>query len=161
MEKVYVGFIQGVHGLRGDLKIKCGFESPERVFKKDNVIFLNEEPHTVTNAKPYKGHYLVTIDNLKDINLVEKYIGYDVYVDRKYLNLKEDEYILDDLYGMAIVCKGKIYGKVSEIIENGMQKVLVIDYEKKYMIPLVDAYIKKVDLAKKEVIVDEIEGLIL
>lgn len=161
MEKIHIGFVQGVHGLRGDLKIKNKFESPEKVFVKGNFIYLNDEKHEITNCKLYKGHYLVTIDNLKDINLVEKYIGYDVYFDRSDLNEKEGEYIVDDLFGMKVVSNGKEYGKVKEVLDNGVYKILLVDYKREYMIPLIDEYVKKVDLTHKEIEVDEVEALIL
>lgn len=160
MEKVYIGYVQGVHGLRGDLKIKCRFESPDLVFKKNNKIYLNEEEHIITNSKFYKGYYLVTIDNMKDINLVEKYKGYDVTFNRDDLNLGEN-YILDDLYDMEIIYKGKTYGKVTGILNNGAYEILEIEHVKKYMIPLIDEFVKKVDLKSKTIEVDNIEGLIL
>lgn len=161
VEKVYIGYVSGVHGLRGDLKIKCKFESPDRVFNKGNTLYLNEEPHIITNSKLYKGVYLVTIDNLKDINLVEKYKGFDVFFDRSDLHLNDNEYILNDLYGLTIKCSGKEYGKVKEILDNGQYKILNVDYKKDYMIPLVDEYIERVDLLNKEIITKDIESLIL
>lgn len=161
MEKIYIGFVQGVHGLRGDLKVKNRFESPEKVFVNGNKIYLNEEEHTITNQKFYKGHYLVTIDNMKDINLVEKYIGYDVYFSREDLGEKEGDYIVDDLFGMKIVSGGKEFGVVKEILDNGTYKILSIDYQKKYMIPLIDAYVVKVDLEAKTIEIADVESLIL
>lgn len=161
MEKIYIGFVQGVHGLRGDLKIKNRFESPEKVFVNGNRIFLNDEEHTITNQKFYKKHYLVTIDNMKDINLVEKYIGYDVYYAREDLNEVEGDYIVDDLFGKRIVSGGKEYGTVKEILDNGHYKILSIEYEPNYMIPLIDEYIGKVDLQAGTIEVNDVEGLIL
>lgn len=161
MEKIYIGYVQGVHGLRGDLKIKCEFENPEAVFKKGNVIFLNEEEHEVTFSKFYKGFYLVTIDNLKDINLVEKYKGYDVFFNREDLNLGSDGYILNDLYDLEIVEGDMTYGKVSEILKGSAQIILVIEHEPKFMIPLVDEYVKKVDLKNKKIVVENVRSLIL
>ncbi len=161
MEKVYIGFVQGVHGLRGDLKIKNRFESPEKVFVKGNYIYLNEEAHQITNAKFYKGHYLVTIDNLKDINAVEKYKGYEVYFAREDLKEKEGDYIVDDLFGLKIVCDGKEYGKVKEILDNGVYKILSVEYEKSYMIPLIDEYVKKVDVENGQIEVEDVEALIV
>lgn len=160
MEKVYIGYVQGVHGLRGDLKIKCRFESPDLVFQKNKKIYLNEEEHIITNSKFYKGFYLVTIDNLKDINLVEKYKGYDVTVNRDDLSLG-DKYILDDLFDMEIIYNGKSYGKVKGIRNNGAYEILEIEHDKQYMIPLIDEFVKKVDLNSKTIEVDNIEGLIL
>lgn len=160
MNKVYIGYVQGVHGLRGDLKIKCRFESPEEVFQKGNKILLNDEEHVITNAKFYKGFYLVTIDNLKDINLVEKYKGFDVYFDRDSLELKRG-YILEDLYGLTIVEGKDKFGKVKEILDNGVYKILVVEYDTEYMIPLIDEYIKKVDLDKGIIEVENVRSLIL
>ncbi len=160
MEKVYIGYVQGLHGLRGDLKVKCRFESPEEVFQKGNKILLNDEEHVVTNAKFYKGFYLVTIDNLKDINLVEKYKGYDVFFNRDDLKL-EKGYILEDLYGLKITEGNDELGKVKEILDNGVYKILVVDYDKEYMIPLIDEYVKKVDLSRGVVEVENVRSLIL
>ena len=159
MEKVYIGYVQGVHGLRGDLKIKCRFESPEKVFIKNNTIYLEDEPHTITNSKFYKGFYLVTIDNLKDINLVEKYKGFDVFFNRDDLKL-DGEYILNDLLDMTIVSNNQKLGTVVGILNNGVYNILEIQHDKKYMIPLVDEYVKKVDLSTKTIEVQNIEGLI-
>lgn len=161
MNKVFIGYVQGVHGLRGDLKIKNKFDKPEKVFIPNQTIYLNEEKHIITACKFYKGFYLVTIDNIKNINLVEHYIGYDVFIDRENLNLKNDEYLLADLYNLDIICNNKNYGKVSEIINNGAYDILVIDYDKKYMIPLIDEYVLKVDTKEKTITCKDIEGLIL
>ena len=160
MNKVYIGYVQGLHGLRGDLKVKCRFESPDEVFQKGNKIFLNEEEHEVTNAKFYKGFYLVTIDNLKDINLVEKYKGYDVYFDREELKL-EKGYILEDLYGLTIIEGNDKFGRVKEILDNGVYKILVVDYDREYMIPLIDEYVKSVNLNEGTIEVLNVRSLIL
>ncbi len=159
MQRVYIGYVQGTHGLRGDLKIKCRFENPDKVFVKNNTIYLNEEEHTITASKYYKGFYLVTIDNLKDINLTEKYIGHDVFIDRDELNLKSGEYILDDLYGMEVYSNGKKCGNVVEILNNGVYDILVIESNKKFMVPLVDEFIERVDLETNRIIAKDIEEL--
>lgn len=161
MERIYIGFVQGVHGLRGDLKIKNRFENPEKIFVNGNKIYLNDEEHVITNQKFYKGHYLVTIDNLKDINLVEKYIGYDVFFAREELHEKEGEYIVDDLFGLEVVSNGKHCGRVKEILDNGKYKILVVEYTKSYMVPLIDEYVKRVDVSKGTIEVQDVEGLIL
>lgn len=161
LNKIHIGFVQGVHGLRGDLKIKNRFEKTEKVFVEGNKIYLNEEEHTITKVKFYKGHYLTTIDNLKDINLVEKYIGYDVYFAREDLKEQAGDYIVDDLFGLKIVSNGREYGLVKEILDNGKYKILSIEFEKNYMIPLIPEYVLNVDLERKTIEVADVEGLIL
>jgi 16S rRNA processing protein RimM len=161
MEKIKIGYVQGVHGLRGDLKIKNKFESPEKVFVNNNKIYLNEEEHTITACKFYKGFYLVTIDNLKNINLVEKYIGYDVYFKRDDLNLKENEYLYEDLYDMEVESGNKTYGKVSNILDNGIYKIIEVKGEVNFYVPLIEEYVEKVDTTNRKIICKDIKGLIL
>ena len=161
MDKLFIGYVQGVHGLRGDLKVKNKFSRPENVFIPNKKIYLNDEIHTITACKFYKGFYLVTIDNIKDINKVEHYIGYDVLMDRDELNLKDGEYLNEDLICLDIVSSNKNYGKVKGIENNGVYDLLIIDYEHEYMIPLVDAYVKNIDITSKKIECSEIEDLIL
>lgn len=160
MEKVHIGYVQGVHGLRGDLKIRSNFEFADKVLTNGNVLLLNDEEHTITNCKFYKGFYLTTIDNLKDINLVEKYIGFDVYYDRAKLNLKEGEYLIEDLIGLEIVCAGKVWGKVTDVYNNSIYKILEVNNNRRWLIPVVDEYVIKLDFDNKKVECKNIEGLI-
>ena len=161
MDKIHIGYVQGVHGLRGDLKIKNRFESPEKIFVCNNKIYLNEEEHIITGCKFYKGFYLVTIDNIKNINLVEHYIGYDVYFAREDLNMSKDEYILNDLYGLDVKCNDKSFGCVKDILDNGVYKILVVEGAKSFMVPLIDEYVVSVDVENKAINCKDIEGLIL
>lgn len=161
MKKIYVGYVQGVHGLRGDLKIRNKFSTPEKVFKVGMTIYLNSEPHKITACKLYKNCYLCTIDNIKDINQVEKYIGYDVHVDREELSLTDGEYLLEDLFDMTIECNNKYYGKVKEITNNGIYNILVIDYGKSYMIPLISEFVINVDINDKKIVCKDIERLMV
>ncbi len=161
MDKVYIGYVQGVHGLKGDLKIKCRFEKPDRVFQKGNRIFLNDEEHTITDTKFHKGFYLVIIDDLKDINLVEKYKGFDVYFLKDDLKLNQGEYVFDELYDMEIVYNNKSFGTVVDILTNKNNAILVVDGTKKFMIPLIPEFIEKVDIQNKKIYANNIEGLIL
>ena len=159
--KVQIGYVQGVHGLRGDLKIKNRSEMEDRIYKVGNEIYLNDEKHVITACKFYKGFYLVTIDNMKDINKVEHYIGYDVFIDREILNLSESEYLLEDLIDLNILCDGENLGRVISIENNGKYNILVIHYEKEYRIPLLDEFVIKVDLGNKSILCKDIKGLIL
>lgn len=159
MKKLLIGYVSGVHGLRGDLKIKSNFSKSKEVLQNNKIIYLNDEEHVITDSKLYKGYYLITIDNIKDINKVEHYKGYDVFIDRDSLQIKN--YLIEDLPGLNIIYKGKNYGKVGSITSNGLYSLLCIEYDKNYMIPLVSEYIKKVDLSNSTIEVDNIEGLIL
>lgn len=161
MKKIFVGYVQGTYGLKGDLKIKSNFDKADRVFTNGSKIYLNNELHEITFCKFYKGFYLCTIDNIKDINEVEKYIGYNMYINREDLHLESNEYLLDDLYGLTILANDKNYGTVKEIFNNKIYNILVIDYDKQFMIPLIDEYVVKIDLENKIIICKNIEELMI
>ena len=157
---IFIGYISATHGLKGDLVIKSKFDKINNALKVNNKIYINNVEHTITNVKEYKNNYLIKIDNLKNINLVEQYIATDVYIKREELNLNGD-YLLEDLIGLKIECNEKDYGIVKEVLNNGKYNILSIDYTKTYMIPMVDEYIIKVDLDNKKIICKNIEGLII
>lgn len=157
---IFIGYISATHGLKGDLVIKSKFDKINNALKVNNKIYINNVEHTITNVKEYKNNYLIKIDNLKNINLVEQYVATDVYIKREELNLNGD-YLLEDLIGLKIKCNEKDYGIVKEVLNNGKYNILSIDYTKTYMIPMVDEYIIKVDLDNKKIICKNIEGLII
>lgn len=160
MEKIWIGYVQGVHGLRGDLKIKNKFEKPQNVFIKGKNIYLNEEKHIITNTKFYKGFYLTTIDNIKSINAVEKYKGYDVYIDREELDLNENEYIFEDLIGLEVLSDEKSFGKVKSVVNNGAQDLIEVDTgSKSVLIPIVGEFIRKVDVSSQKIYGIDLERL--
>ena len=158
---IYLGYISGTHGLRGDLIVKSKFEKKDKAFKVGNHIYLNSERHEITDAKIYKDKYLIKIDNLKNINLVEKYKAYDVNIEREELNLEDNEYLFSDLIDMEILCNNKNFGKVLSVENYGKDDCLRVKMNKEYLIPLIDTYIEKVDLEKRVIYCNNIEGLII
>jgi len=83
-----------------------------------------------------------------------------VYFDREELKL-EKGYILEDLYGLTIIEGNDKFGRVKEILDNGVYKILVVDHDREYMIPLIDEYVKDVNLADETIEVSNVRSLIL
>ena len=156
-----LGYISGTHGLRGDLIVKSKFEKQDKAFKVGNKIYLNDEVHEITDAKIYKDRYLIKIDNLKNINLVEHYKAYDVFIDRDELKLGDNEYLFSDLIDMKIICNNKEYGRVIRVENYGKDYCLRVKQSKEFLIPLIDEYIINVDISNKTITCKNIEGLII
>jgi 16S rRNA processing protein RimM len=65
------------------------------------------------------------------------------------------EYYWRDLQGLRVVnLQGDELGTVSHLLETGAHDVLVVRGENERLIPFVDAYVVKVDLARGELVVD-------
>ena len=76
----------------------------------------------------------------------------------KELN-KEDikvDYFITDLVGMEVytdIC----VGKVIEIMTNGKQEILKVKGKKEFLVPRVDAFIKKIDVDKKIIYIKRVK----
>jgi len=160
MDLVYVGKIVNTHGIKGELRIKSDFERKDLVFKVGNKIIIDQEEHIIRTYRFHKIFDMITIDDLDNINDVLCYVGKNVYVSRDSLKLKESDYLLSDLIGLNVVFNDTVYGIVKDY-RNDLNPLLQIEYDKTYYIPINPNFIKNVDLEKKELIVENIEGLII
>lgn len=151
MDKIYIGKITGFHGIKGELKIISDFEKKDICLKKDFVIYIDKEEFKITSSKIHKNNYLITINNLYDLNLVNKYIGSSVFINKDDLKLKNGEYLVNDLINFEVYDNETYLGKVSKIMYNKNNKFLYIENEKAFYIPLIDVYIKEVDLENKKI----------
>ena len=161
MNKLYFGYTTMTHGIKGELKCYTTFEQKEKVLTKGFPIYIKEVRHEITSARPHKNHYLITIDHLKDINLVEDYRNQNIYIDRMDLHLKEEEFLFSDLVGFSIIEKEEILGIVQDILYNKSGIFLEVKNEKKYYIPWQDAFILKVNTKNKQILVQNTKGLML
>jgi 16S rRNA processing protein RimM len=74
----------------------------------------------------------------------------------------DEEFYLIDLIGFNVVDQtGQQVGKVSDIMENPANDILIIsDGDKEHLIPLVDDFVTLFDFEKKQVTINLIDGLI-
>lgn len=160
MDLVYVGKIVNTHGIKGELKIFSDFEKKELVFKIGNKLIIDKEEHTIRTYRYHKIFDMVTLDDYDNINDVLCFVGKNVYVSRVSLKLSNKDYLLSDLIGLSVVFNDTVYGIVKDY-SNDLNPLLQIEYEKNYYIPIKGNYIKNVDLINKEIVVENIEGLII
>lgn len=158
MKKILVGKITGVFGIKGELKVLSDFEMPEKVFKMNNKILINEEEHIITNIRFHNNKYLMEIDNLKDINLVNKYRESNVYFNYANMELSADEYLLADLLNIDVYNEEQLIGKVTEVIDSKQNPLIKINNT--FYIPLKSSFIKNINMTEKKIICQNIEELI-
>lgn len=164
MEYICVGKIVQTHGIKGELRIKSRFLKKDRVFKKGFNLYLGEDKikETINTYRPHKDFDMVTFDGYNNINEVLKYLKLLVYVRKEDIELKSDEYILEELVGLNVIEDGICLGKVREIVYNNSNILLnVVSNEHSFYIPNNANFIKKVNLDNNEVIVENAKGLIL
>lgn len=163
-EYIYLGQIVNTFGIKGELKVYTESDFIEERFAKGKKVYFeigkNFEEHTVSTHRVHKKNVLLTIDNLFDINLIEQYVGCNIYASADdELELDEDDYYIDDLVDMEVYnTLGDFIGIVTDVIEMPKNYLLEIkDKGKKILVPFVDAFIKEIDDDK--IVIEEIEGL--
>lgn len=162
-----IGRILKPHGIRGAFKVLIETDFPER-FARDESIIIE-----------HKGEYRsFTLDEVKYLNngvVVLKAQGIDspeeavryknealVVTEEELTPLEEGMYYHHDLIGCRVIQAGKEIGSVKEIFFNGGTDIYVAETGdgRTIMIPAVTDFVKKIDIEKKEILVELIEGLI-
>lgn len=152
----YIGKITNTHGIKGEVKIMSPIKQKDIVFKKDQVLLIDNDQLTINTYRVHKDYDMVTFVGVDNINDVLKYKGKNVYIEDKDPSIMFNE----DYIGMNVYTDKKI-GEVIDVVNNNAQDLLVIkDNDKKYYIPNVDSFIKKIDKENNIIYIELIEGLI-
>ena len=151
----YIGKITNTHGIKGEVKILSNIKHKDLVFKKNNKLIIDDIELVINSYRVHKNYDLVTFKDINDINDVLKYKGKKVYFNEKLDVLFDEDYIGLEVY------TDKYVGIIKDIINNGANDIFVIyNEDKKYYIPNVSAFIKKIDFKEKRIYINTIEGLI-
>lgn len=148
-EMIYIGKTVSTFGIKGELKVISDFEYCDRAYQIDKKILINNIEHVISGIRYHKNYVLLKIDNLNNINDILKYVGFNIYIKRIDLGLKEDEYLYKDLINSEVIDDDNTkLGKVIEVL-NGNNVLIKVKGSKEFLIPLIDNYISKFDLNKK------------
>lgn len=166
MDKIVIGKIVNVVGLKGEVKVYSYAEEPDRFERLEKIFLGTEEKNTeyaVTKVR-YKGDMVIlTLDGVTDRNAAEALKGLMVLMDEADLEeLPEGVYYIKDLIGMKVVSdSGVELGTLKDINTNTAQRVYEVARPGKpdILIPGVDEFILDTDMDNRVVTVKVIEGL--
>ena len=163
MNLIYVGKIVNTHGIKGEVRLLSNFAEKNKVFKEGFKVYIGEEysEEVIHTYRHHKQFDMLTFKGINDINDVLKYKAKKVYINKEDLALKDNEYLLEDLIGMSILCDNEHLGVVSDIFATKAGKLLYITFAKNYYIPYNSYYIKQVDVSSKIIHGEHIKDLIL
>ncbi|MEG1500132.1 MAG: ribosome maturation factor RimM [Clostridia bacterium] len=158
MDTFVIGKIIKAQGIRGELKIKpligdlSKFENLESVFIGDK-----NEKYSVKNLDIRFGFVYLSLFGIEDRNASEKLRGLTVSVAKEdFGQLKEDEFLIDDLIGLDVFDeKNNFVGKVEGIDQYGAADVVTIYADgRECRVPLIKSLFCKVDIADGKIFVD-------
>ena len=158
---IYLGYTTMTHGVQGELKFYSDFSLKDLILKKGQMIYINGEKHEISGVRPFKHFYLIELDNLKDINLVEDFRNKKVYFQKEESVLSSKDIIPEEMVGFSILENGKVLGKVEEIMYNKVGILLKVKGVKTFYIPYQKEFIKEISLEDKTIYTQNGEDLII
>jgi len=160
--KILVGKIIGLHGVKGEVKVKILTDFPERFTLKEKMEVGWPEPLKKTemvmleSIRPHKDNLLVKFNGVDSRNDAAAYVGASFQIDEKDAKpLPEDSFYEFQIVGLrAYYLDGDYIGMVKRIIPMRHHDIYVVEGEEEVLLPALRKVIRKVDLDEGALWVD-------
>lgn len=156
-DRLAVGLVRGVHGLRGAVRVEILSDNAER-FAAGSVVFPegSDRPLTIVSAQRDGPGLLVQFREVKDRpaadGLREKYL--EVPADRA--SLPADTWFWHDIVGCLVTTQsGRELGTVRDVFRVGESEVYTVVGERgETLVPAVSTVITRLDPPNRQIVVD-------
>lgn len=160
---VEVGCVTRPHGVRGELRVKLHNPESEILFDVDEVFVRQEDGSerlmAIRSARPAAdGIVLLVFNAVTDRSGADAMRGATLHVSRRALPpTHEDEFYVHDILGARVVDEdGTVFGEVIDYVSYPAVAVLVVQGEKRYEVPLIDDFVRRIDTDAKQIVVGPI-----
>lgn len=161
MYYLYIGKLVNTHGIKGEVRILSNFRYKDKVFVPGFKFYIGKDKKefVVETYRKHKNFDMVVFKDYYDINLVEYLKGSFVYINKEDLKLDKNTYLAVDLIGFNVIINDKLIGVIKEVLDTKANEVLVLDNN--VMIPYVKAFVKRINVDEKQIIINDVKGLLL
>ena len=160
VERVTMGRVSGVYGVRGWLRVRSDCEPMERLLEYapwQLKTGTGWRSHVLEDGKAHGPGLVAKLANVDDREQARELVGSDIAVDREQLPaLAEDEYYWNDLIGLGVVTRGgEELGRVTGLMQTGANDVLVVSGDRERLIPFIRGQVVlAVDASARRIEVD-------
>lgn len=152
------------HGVRGEVRLRPYNQDSELLLDVEEVLLRSktgaERAVTITGARKVPDAILVTFAGITDRDQVEALRGAVLCVRRaEFPPLEDGEFYACDVEGARVVCGEEELGRVTAMRSYPSVDVLLVAGDRRWEIPLTEAFIAELDAAAGLVVVRSIEGL--
>lgn len=166
-EFITIGKVVSTQGNKGEVNILPLTDSTNR-FKNLVTVFLrNNTSQTTLNIEKIRIKENTVILKLKDIESIEEakiIVGSFLEVERKNaVKLPKDTYFIFEIIGLEVYTENNIFlGKVENVISTGSNDVYIVKgkNKKELFIPAIREVVKNVNIEKKRITINMVDGLI-
>jgi 16S rRNA processing protein RimM len=157
---VIVGRFGRAHGIKGFVRVNSFTEPPDNILGYTNwhaYIAKQWVPLKILQTEIHDKAILVQIEGYNEREQVAHLTNREIAVSRSQLPLlKQGEYYWFELIGMQVVNQlGQSLGRVTEIMPTGSNDVLVVEGEKRHLVPyLLGQFVIDIDTKQGLITVD-------
>ncbi|HSE60257.1 MAG TPA: ribosome maturation factor RimM [Nitrospiraceae bacterium] len=167
-ELVVIGAIERPFGIKGAIKVRSLSDVPGRFESLDQVVLQSREGKRVetrvTDVRGGGDRYILSVEALRSPEEAGAFRGGYLYIERGGAAsvALPDAPLQCDLIGLSVVDhEGHSVGRLEEVIETaGGHLLLVRNGKREVMVPAAKQFITQVDLARRQVTVHAIPGLL-
>lgn len=159
------GRIVGAHGIRGEVKLRPHNPDSELVASLSELRLEYRgqvRTHVVTAAREHGGVWLLQLEGVTSRNDAEALAGSIAWIDEAQLEpLPDHQYYHHQLVGLAVVDEsGEPLGEVRRLLTAGGSDILeIIDGKRERLVPMIDEFVRSIDLAERRIVVRPMPGL--
>ena len=164
---VSVGKILNFHGVKGEAKFGYSKNREEFLSKLKKVYIQVDNEYKefiISYLKFTPKCAIIKFKGIDSLNDILAYKGSVVFAEEIVVreNLEEDEFLIDELVGLNVYDGEERVGAVVGVSNNGASDLLSVKTNSKNvcLIPFVKAIVLSVDIKKKRIQINNIEGLL-
>ena len=157
-----IGYVSKTHGLRGEVTVNTLPECPdltsiETIYVGDDLV-----PHFIASISIKGDKAFLRFDEVNDIDQAAALKGLSLFLPKSERpKLSRGEFYNDEVVGFEVVEEENVLGEISDIMEAGPNRFLVMDHNgKEVLIPINGPFIRSVNKSKKRVTVELPEGFL-
>jgi 16S rRNA processing protein RimM len=159
-ERLAVGLVRGIHGLRGAVRVEVLTDRAESRFERGRQLFVegSEKPLTITSAHPHEQGWLIRFAEVPDRTAADA-------LRNRYLEavvgptdeLARGEYYWHEVVGTPVVgVDGTELGRIEDVYRVGGAEVFVVRGGRygEFDLPAVRAFIRIFAPKRGEIVID-------
>ena len=155
---IEIGCFVGVHGIKGEVKVKSYAEKPENIFTYEEIFIDNDiNPIKLKLVRKVKQNLICKIQNVKTRNEAENFRNSKLFIKRESLpKLSDDEFYHRDLVSFEVYnTKRESFGFIVSLNDFGGGLLLEVNKDNKmFYLPASKRFLNEIKYKEKEVILN-------
>ena len=157
MEKFLIGIVLKPQGIKGELKARINIDGEE--IENIGYVYIDnlDKKFQIEKIRYSDGFMFLKLEGIDDRNQVELLRGSSLFVDRKEINIKENEFIIDEVIGFTLMTEeNEELGQLESVDLYGSAPVFTINGKYgKSVFPCVDDVVIKFDYENKIIVINK------